>query len=438
MITVLTSTVFAQSKEEQLHKLMEAYASTNKLNGTVLIAQNNKILLSQGYGFRNVTDSLRNEVNTIFQVGSVTKQLTATVILKLQEMKKISIQDKLSKYFTDFPNGENITIENLLTHTSGIYNYTDDRVFMQTQALQPTNREKMLASFKDKPLKFVPGSDWEYSNSNYVLLGYIIEIVSRKPYEQVVRELILKPLKMNSTGFDYKTLKNDNTAQGYTVYSKEGNKESVEFDPTVSYAAGSMYTTTGDLYKWQKGMAENKIIKKSSFDKASTPNKYNYGYGIYINLFNNKKYIAHGGLTFGYTSYVGRLEEDDVSIIILNNIVNYSINDIAKDVLAILYNKPYKLPEALKETVLSTEILKKYSGTYEVSPQFTIAVTIENNQIFAQATGQNKVLLSALKEDFFFLKGTDVKIEFKKDASNNIQGLLLMEGGQGIPAKKIN
>ncbi|HRO44476.1 serine hydrolase [Agriterribacter sp.] len=436
-ITIISITIYAQTKEEKLHQLMEAYFNINKLNGSVLVTQNGKILLNRGYGLRSISDSLPNDTNTVFQVGSLTKQFTATVILKLEEMKKLNVTDKLSRYFPDYPNGDSITIENLLNHTSGIFNYTDDKVFMQTAAMKPVTQEIMLASFKNKLLKFTPGSNWEYSNSNYILLGYIIEKITKKPYEKVVQEMIFNPLKMTSSGFNFSELKSDNKAKGYMIYSKEGGKESLEFDPTVSYAAGAMYTTTSDLSKWQKGISLYKIISRASFDRATTPNKNNYGYGNYTLNIDGKKLIAHGGLTFGYSSYLGRIDQDDISIVILNNIVNTSINDIAKDVLDIVYDKPYRLPETIKEVTLSPEILNRYIGSYQVAPQVSIAITVENGQLFGQATGQDKILLTPQKEDFFFIRGADVQIEFKKDSSGIVAGLFLIDGGKKIDAKKM-
>ncbi|HUH33623.1 MAG TPA: serine hydrolase domain-containing protein, partial [Daejeonella sp.] len=134
-LTGIGSCLFAQTKEQKLAELMKTYSKLNKYNGSVLITQNGKILLNDGYGFSNISDSIRNDANTIFQIGSVTKQFTAAAILKLQEDKKLKVQDKVSKYFPDFPKGDSISIENLLTHTSGIFNYTNDPAFMQTEAV---------------------------------------------------------------------------------------------------------------------------------------------------------------------------------------------------------------------------------------------------------------------------------------------------------------
>jgi CubicO group peptidase (beta-lactamase class C family)/uncharacterized protein YneR len=437
IMTAFSIMMSGQTKEEKLNQLMDAYSGINRLNGSVLITQKGKVLLDHSYGLRDVANNFPNNSKTIFNVGSITKQFTATVILKLQEQGKLNVSDNINKYFPEFPNGHKISIEHLLTHTSGIFNYTDDKVFMQTQAARPVTREKMMAAFQDKPLKFVPGSDWEYSNSNYILLGYVIEKVTNSTYESVVQNLIFKPLKMESTGVDLKKADSPNKAKGYVIYSQHGSKESEEFDPTVSYAAGAIYTTTGDLNIWLKAIAAGQIISKESYIKAITPFKNNYGFGNYVYRLNGKTIIAHGGLTFGYTAYLGRVVEDDINIIILNNIVNHSINDIANNVLAILFDKPYTLPELINEITVSAEMLDKYAGTYEIDSKISVVVTVENGQLIGQATGQAKVLLSAQKEDFFFIKGADIQVEFKKNILGNITELLLLDAGQRIPAKKI-
>ena len=162
---------FAQDTSNKLDTLINAYAKLYRFNGAALVSKNGAILLNKGYGYRNAADKVLNNEQTIFQLGSITKQFTSAVILKLQEEKKLNVSDKISKYFPGFPKGDSITIEQLLTHTSGIYNYTNDHKFMANEVTKPTNREKMMALFKDKPLDFSPGTGWNYSNSGYSHAG---------------------------------------------------------------------------------------------------------------------------------------------------------------------------------------------------------------------------------------------------------------------------
>ena len=176
----------------KIEEVLDVYARQYKFNGSAIVVHKGKILLNKGYGFRNVADSSRNDANSIFQIGSITKQFTSAMILKLQEENKLNVKDKLSKYFPGYPQGDSITLAQLLAHTSGIYSYTNDPVFMENEVVKPSDRQRMMALFKDKPLDFPPGTKWNYSNSAYMLLGYIIEDLTGIPYEQAVRNYILR------------------------------------------------------------------------------------------------------------------------------------------------------------------------------------------------------------------------------------------------------
>ncbi len=439
IITFIVSStlLYGQTKEEKLQQLFEAYSNTNKFNGTVLISRSGKLLLNKGYGFKSVKDSVMNTPATIFQIGSLTKQFTATAILKLQEDGKLKVQDKLSKYFPGYPKGDSITIEHLLTHTSGIYNYTNDPVFMQTKAVKPIIQDSMLALFRNKPLKSSPGSKFSYSNSNYMLLGYIIEKTSKKPYEQYVSEIIFKPLKMSSSGFDFAHSTNPHKAQGYEIIAGQESKEAPVVDSSVSYAAGAIYSTTNDLYQWHKGLQSEKVIRKTSIEKAWTPYKNKYGYGWSIDTLNGKKITSHGGGIFGFNAHMVSVPQDDILIVLLNNTSNPNLKKISDDALAILYDKPYTSPEVRKEAFLSPDALSKYIGVYELAPQFTITVFLEDGKLFGQATGQQKAQLFPQKEDYFFLKIVDAQIEFTKDESGKVTSLTLLQGGQKTKGDKV-
>ena len=429
--------VKAQSTEEQLQTLLQAYHQADKLNGSVLITQGGKVLLDQGYGLRNVGANLKNDTSTIFSVGSVTKQFTAAVILKLQELKKLKVTDRLSKYFPDYPKGDSIRLSHLLTHTSGIFNYAEDPVFMQSKATKPMTENEMITMIANKPLTFSPGSNWSYSNSNYVMLGYIIQKVYKKPYAEAVKDLLLTPLQMNETGFDFARLKNDRRAVGYRAISENGGEERSDFDYSVSFAAGGMYSTTHDLYKWTKGLSSGKILNKQSLDIATTPLRNKYGYGMYIDSINGKRYLAHGGLTFGFTAYVGTILEDGVTIIILNNVANSSIAQIANNVLAVLYNKPYQVPVPEKEIFLDVNELSNYLGVYELTPQISIVFSVEDGKLMGQVSNQPKVTLHAQEEGLFFVKGTDIRVQFIKDVAGNVGEVKIIEGKLVTNGKKI-
>ncbi|MEP6846341.1 MAG: serine hydrolase domain-containing protein, partial [Panacibacter sp.] len=211
--TVTVSTfLFAQdSVSNKLDELVTAYTNMGRFNGAVLVAQHGNILLQKGYGIKNAGDNRMNDADTKFQIASVTKQFTAAVVLKLVEQKKMSLQDKLSKYYKGFPDGDSITIENLLTHTSGLHNFTET-----DSSIQETDEERMVPYLKTLQPDFAPGTNWHYSNSGYVILGYIIQKVSGMSYWNAVRKFIFTPLHMYNSGFDFAHARGDK-ATGYDV-----------------------------------------------------------------------------------------------------------------------------------------------------------------------------------------------------------------------------
>lgn len=421
----------------KLDALVSAYSKLHKFNGTVLVVQKGKIVLDKAYGYQRTADKTLNETGTIFQLGSVTKQFTATAILKLEEQKKLSLQDKLSKYFPDYPKGDSITIENLLTHTSGIFNYTNDREFMEKEVAIPASREKIMALFKDKPLNFSPGSKWDYSNSGYSMLGYIIEKAAGKPYEKVMREYIFGPLHMDHTGFDFKNLKDSKKSTGYFNISDTSSTLAPSVDSTVSYAAGAMYSTTADLYKWHQAAQQYKIISKADWERAYTPFKNNYGYGWISDSIAGKRKVSHGGGIHGYVTSLARVPEDDVCIIVLDNAADKDVGKIGDALLAVLYGKPYELPKERIAIQVPEATLKQYEGEYNLFPNFNIVMTVKDGMLMGQPTGQPQSPLFAEKKDFFFLKIVDAQVGFTRNDKQEVTGLILYQNGRETPGKKI-
>ncbi len=424
----LTQVVFCQKIiQQKLGELMDAYCKVNKFNGSVLVSQKSAILLEKGYGIKNAQSKTMNDANSIFQIYSITKTFTSTVILKLVELKKLSLSDKLSKFYPQFPTGDSITIVNLLTHTSGIYDYTHGNNM-------PDQTEKSFITFiETKPLHFSPGTNWNYSNSGYWLLGFIIEKVTGMSYEDAVKEYIFKPLQMTQSGFDFKNLSNKNKTTGYELFSDEIKKEAVVYDPPGPFAAGAIYSTVGDLYKFHKGLQAFKIVTEESLKKACTPFKNNYGYGWMINSYEGREIVSHSGGAAGYRSNFTRILKEDICIILLNNTENANVELITKNLFNILINIPYKIPSEIK---LAKEVLAKYVGSYAVNPTFTMYVTIDQGRLAAQATGQGKTIVLAQKENYFFAEEANGFLEFPKDEKGAYNELIIHQAGQNIRAKR--
>lgn len=427
--------VFAQGYK--LDSLLSAYAKLNKFNGSVLVAKNGVILLNKGYGYCDAAVKAPNDRQTIFQLGSITKQFTSAVILKLEEEKKLSVSDKLSKYFPDYPKGDSITIEELLTHTSGIYNYTNDGEFMKNEITKPATREKIMALFRNKPLDFSPGTGWNYSNSGYCLLGYIIEDVTKKTYEQAVRKYIFTPLHMTHSGFDFTNLKSNEKATGYFKLNDKETVAAPIVDSSVSFSAGAIYSTTADLYLWHKALEKNMILSKEQQERAYTPVKNNYGYGWGIDSTEGKRRVSHGGGIPGFTTNISRVPEDDICIVLLSNASDPALQDITGNIYAVLFGKQYELPKEITAIKLPAEKLKEYEGEYEINSGLHVIIHVKDDELMAEPTGQPIAVLFAEKEDFFFLKSPDIQIDFTRDDKKTVNGFILHQNGSNIKCNKI-
>lgn len=439
--TILCVYSFAQdSSTQKLDELMSAYLNVGRFNGSVLIAKHGRILLEKGYGVKNAEEKSVNDVSTVFQIASVTKQFTATVILKLVEQKKMILGDKLSKYYTGFPNGDSISIENLLNHTSGLHNFTEGDT-----TISETDERRMVSYLKTLKPDFAPGSKWHYSNSGYVMLGYIIQKVSGMSYWQAVRKYIFDPLQMNNSGFDFTHLQNNEKAVGYDVLNDSLRQRSDITDSTVPFAAGSIYSTVEDMYKWHNGLQSYKVVAKTLMDKAYTAcSLNNYGYGWQIDSVFGKRMVSHSGSISGFGSNFARIPEDDICIILLSNKAGstFDLMNITNKLLAILYDQPYSIPVKRVAVKLDSETLKRYTGTYEITElQLTIDVFINDGLLIAQPyrdsmPGPTSVMLATDDKRFYGRNDEEIEIAFETDSSGKTIGVNIIQQGIKRYAKK--
>jgi CubicO group peptidase (beta-lactamase class C family) len=343
LLIVIQTSIFGQELTQKLDKyLLTTAKSKNKFNGTVLVAKDGQILLNKGYGYKNKIEKIYTDTSTIYQIGSITKTFTSAIILHLQEEKMLSVTDKITKYIADYPNGDDITIENLLTHTSGIFEYLESKEYAKENFIKPVCIDTLIAFFKSEKRLFKSGERFSYTNSGYILLAFIIEKITGKKYEQVVRDVIFEPLQMTHSGFDLKNLSDTNKAINYDNISKKRLVSEPVFDSTHAPGCGNIYSTAMDLYKWDRALYGNKILGQSSLHKAYTPYKSKYGYGWFIDSSYGKFNVFHGGGTPGFHSHIQRFINDDVCIILLSNNAYCDLSEITNRLAAIIFNQPYE------------------------------------------------------------------------------------------------
>ncbi|MDR7209824.1 serine hydrolase [Flavobacterium piscis] len=355
IVQLFTPTLTAQDNATQIDQLLSKYNEYGQFNGSALVSEHGKIIFKKGYGSANIEWDVPNQPDTKFRLGSISKQFTSLLIVKLAEKGKLKLNVPITTYLPDYPkvNGDKITIHNLLTHTSGIPNYTSFPHFFKDQSRNPYSPEEFVKTFSNLPLEFTPGEKFNYSNSGYFLLGYIIEKISGKSYEQYLQETILTPLKMVNTGYDHSDVILKNRAAGY---EKRGGKISNAsyIDMSIPYAAGSLYSTVEDLYLWDQALYTNQLLSAKSMDllfkryiKAGS-DFYGYGWSI-EEVSNGDKaklgIIEHGGGINGFNTIISRVPADKNLIVLLNNTGGTVLNEINDAIRAILYGQPFDQPK---------------------------------------------------------------------------------------------
>lgn len=442
LILLFGVSISAQSKlsekqiAEKVDEYMNAASRVDRFIGSVLVAKDGKPILIKGYGMANIELGVANSPQTVFRIGSITKQFTSMAIMILQERGKLSAGDPVCKYFENCPAAwQPLTLRHLLSHTSGITNYTNFPGFIKTAAI-PTTTAEVIERFKDKPLEFTPGEKYAYSNSGYYLLGVIVEKVSGKSYADFLQENIFAPLGMKNTLYDDPARIIKNRADGYLLKG-EDLTNSAPIDMSVAYAAGALMSTVEDMLIWDQALYTEKLVSRKTLDEIFTPVKGNYGYGWSIGKKGEHARIAHGGNIYGFSAYFARFPDDRLTIIVLSNNQSASGGEITDDLASIAFGDAYKIPQERKTIAVDPKILEKYVGVYQVTTTATITVTFENGKLYAELTNEPKWELFAESETVFFMKTLKGQITFVKNAEGAATELIFQFGTTKIPSKKV-
>ncbi|MBO0931326.1 serine hydrolase [Fibrella aquatilis] len=380
---------FAQTKAAKIDDLVRQYVDNKQFNGTILVAEKGQVIFKKGYGMANMEWAIANTPDTRFRLGSITKQFTAMLIMQLVEQGKLKLTDPITTYLPDYPKatGDKITTHHLLTHTAGIPNYTSFPGFFENQSREPSTPTAFVKKFQDMPLEFEPGSKFSYSNSGYFLLGVLIEKLTGKPYAQVLQENILSPLQMKDTGYDLFAPIMPKRAAGY---EKAGGSyiNAPYLDMSIPYAAGSLYSTVEDLYKWDQALYTDKLVSAKGKTAMFTPFRdgYAYGWGVGKTKVGDRKdsllVIGHGGGINGFNTDISRLPQDKQLVVLLNNTGGAPLGDMRRNILRILYDQPVQAPkkpivDLLRQSALTDPVAtvrQKFAGwrankAYDVSEE---------------------------------------------------------------------
>jgi CubicO group peptidase (beta-lactamase class C family) len=423
-ITAFCQTTSLTAKFEQY---LKPYVDSRSFSGQILISQKGKILFSKAYGLANVEFNVANDVNTEFHIMSVTKSFNAAAILILEQRGQLTTEDPVSKYVPDYPLGNKITIHHLLSHTSGIPDINDLPEY-KVAKLQHQTPATLMELYKNKPLEFQPGEKYQYSNSNYSLLAFIIEQISKKTFGDFIKENIFIPVGMEHTyHHDDMSQVIPKLADGYVPDGHFGLQKTPYLDWTSKTGSGTVISTAEDLNKWNVALLGTSILSETSKKKMFTEYKQ-AGYGWYLGKQNDRAYIFMNGLTSGFSAHIGRYPEDEVCVIVLSNYFVYISKQMAIDLAAIVFNKPVDVPAFTRK--LTDDESKQIVGSYKFGkdfykPDYVLEVKTDGDKVVA-----NYGELIPNKPFEFLERPYGGKVKFMKDAAGKVNAVTI-DGKKG-------
>ena len=405
-----------KTEESQLDPYFKALADNNRLLGHMALYKGNDKVYSTTLEAAG-GETLKNDKQLKYKIGSITKTFTATLVFQLIEEGKLSLDTTLDSYYPKVANADRITIQQMLNHHSGIHSYTDDPNFISYH-MSPQDKTFLVNKIQGFDADFEPGEKGAYSNSNYLLLGYILEEIEEKSYAELLENKIFKPLGMKDT-FIGKAI-NPKNAEAYS-YQFNGEKweEVPQWDMSVAYSAGALVSTADDLNLFITGLFEEKLIESSSLEQMIELED-GFGKGIFGTKYKLgdselQGYWHNGGIE-SFISHLAYYPEKDVSVVVLTNGLNYDVRTIYENMLDAYFGKDVPVPEFGQEIELDEEVLKPLVGDYESETHpLDISISLLEGKLYAQATGQGGFPLTALSENTFEFSRAGIEIEFDRD-----------------------
>lgn len=422
-------TCFAQSFDKaKLDQYFDALRKSDKFMGTVAVSRDGNLIYTNALGYADVANSTKANDSTKYRIGSISKTFTAVLVLKAVEQKKLKLDQTIDQYFPSIKNAGKITIDQLLHHRSGIHNFTDDSSYLSWHTQRKSQKE-MIAIIAEGGLDFEPGAKSQYSNSNYVLLSFILEKSFGKTYGELLWQLITKPLGLHNTALGGKIRVNKNESNSYS-YSGAW-KEEPETDVSIPLGAGGIISTSVDLVKFSDALFEGRLLQKESLERMKTMVD-DYGMGLFRIPFYDLAGFGHTGGIDGFSSVFAHFDSGNVSYALTSNGTNFNNNDISIAVLSAVYDKPYEIP-VFSTYAPTPEELDQLAGIY-ASEKIPLKITVkhENNSLIAQATGQQPFTLEAVEKNVFQFLPAKVVMTFSPDE----QTMVLKQSGMEISFKK--
>ena len=415
--------------KQKMDSLFSAISTHNKGMGTLSIYKNGREIYTSSTGFADVEAKKLADKETRYRVGSITKTFTASMIMQLIEEGKLQLDTKLSTFYPQIPNAEKISIEDLLRHQSGLFNFTSKKEYLEYMEAAKT-KEELLQIFKENGTAFSPGEKNEYSNTNYVLLSFILEDIEKAAYPEILQKRITGPVGLKNTYYGGKIDPTKGEAFSYT--KKKDWEPATETDLSIPQGAGGIVSTPTDLNEFFTALFNGEVVSSQSLEKMKTMTN-NYGIGLFSYPFDDKQLYGHTGGIDGFSSMAVYAPEEDVAIAFISNAADMSTGDIMAGAMSIYFGKEYAIPEFSPALDIPAEELQKFTGTYgsETFP-LKVKIFVEDGTLMGQATGQPSFPLEAYEENKFQFTRAGLKLEFAPEVSK----MTLLQGGNAYELSK--
>lgn len=434
------------SLEDGVKSHLEKLTKENLPGLAVLVAREGKIVYQGAFGFADLEKKTPATVETKFRIGSVSKQFTAAAILRLADEGKLALTDKVEKFFPGFPRGGEITVEQLLTHTSGIRSYTGKPEFMGRVA-KPIAPAELMAWFRDDKPDFAPGAGFLYNNSAYFLAGEIVAKVSGKSLDGFLREAFFDPLGMKDTGIFVNATPPPGMALGYSVADGKA-RAAIDWDMSWAGGAGALYSTVGDLHRWNEALYGGKVVKPESLKAMMTPVKLppgvdgmNYGYGLVMAPISRLPSVSHGGGLNGWSSDLVWMPEQRCTVVALANAMppvgGREPGGVTRKIVEKLLAKEIAaVPGPKEDANVDKKTYPDFVGRFQYQGA-VLTVTTEDGRLHAQLTGQPKFEIFPSAPDEFFWKVTDAQVTFLRDEKGQVNAARHAQGGITFKAARM-
>lgn len=432
ILTVLScfvtgSAAYAQPSAGSFDSVLKVYAGAQRFSGSVLIYSKGEILFHGSYGWQDAATRIPHKDKDIYQIYSVTKSFTATLVLMLVKEGKLSLDDKLLTFYPEIPGSKDITIRDLLSHRSGLVDYTR----ITTKPI--TDKKEFIELMRTQQPEFKPGTDWAYSNSGYWFLGLIVEKVTGTSYEEAIARYIFRPAGMAHSGFHYKTLIDPDKSTGYRVYSPVQKTPAETYAPPGAYAAGDIWSNVEDLLRFHIALQDRRLLTDSLLSLAYTPLSHAYALGWMTDSIDGKQIVKHTGGAAGFRSSFVRVPADDLCMVVLGNTEN-EIQSLCDRLLKMVYHKPV---QGFRHQPMAKPNLLPFEGFYLLNKEVLLQVYHEDSSLVVQPANQNRTILFTNGPNDFYVDELDGRIRFSKGPGGTMDTMTLSMNGRTIRGLRI-